>query len=403
MTTQSDVSQLSSQQKRELLKQLLRQRESSDQQVFPLSQGQQSLWFIHQLAPDSPAYNFVYAARLQTEVDAAALQRACQRLVDQHPALRTTYETRDGQAVQRVHPHQAFHLAVSDATADSPDQILERLRAEADQPFDLRHGPVLRASLLRRGPEDYVMSLVAHHIAADLWSMDVLVRQLGVLYAAEILGESLDVSDSRASYADYVAWEKDLLASARGEKLWKYWRKKLGGELPVLNLPTDRPRPPVQTYQGDSHSWQLDADTAERIKALARDEQATLFTTLLAAFQAFLYRYSGQHDVLVGTTTASRGRAEWDNVVGYFLNQLVIRGDLVGQPTFRQFLTQSRQRVLEALDHQEYPFQQIVERLSAGTRSQPHAAVPGDVYLGTNPTPNPAAPARRANCGCSRC
>lgn len=349
--------------KRKLARKLLRAGARHTAPAGGVSRGQQAMWFLHQLAPDSPAYHFLFAALVKAEVDVDALRRACQWLLDRHDALRTSFRTDcEGRLEPLVRTFPA-QVDVIDASLWTDEQLQAWLEHEADRPFDLRSGPVLRVSLLRRGPARHVLALVAHHIAADLWSMDVLVHELQALYEAETGGRSTAPPEPTARYADFVRYEQELLAGPRGEALWRYWRDRLAGCTPLLDLPTDRPRPAVQTYRGDARSWTLAAETTDRLRDVARQHKTTLFTTVLAAFEVLLHRYTNQDDVLVGTTVATRGRPEWERLVGYLLNQVVLRGDLSGKPSFSTFLDRVRQDVLGALEHQEFPFPALVERL----------------------------------------
>ncbi|HYN21944.1 MAG TPA: amino acid adenylation domain-containing protein [Thermoanaerobaculia bacterium] len=386
--------------------------------TFPLSDGQKALWFLWQLEPDSPAYNLTAAVALASPADPQALRRAFQGLVDRHPALRTTFAFEGGEPVQKVHAYQAVAFEEVDAAGWSDGELLRRLDEEANRPFDLAAGPLLSVRLYRRSealpaetsppwppspialpptgrggnphpsdlerqavfgagggaplpaggramgegtgvrsPGDQVLLLTLHHIVGDFWSLAVLARELGALYR----GALLPAPELR--YTDYVRWQREALAGPPGERLRGYWQRQLAGELPALDLPTDRPRPPVQTYGGSAVPFRLDPETARRLKSFAQDRHATLYMTLLAAFQALLHRWSGQTDVLVGSPSASRSRASLAGVVGYFVNPVVLRADLATDLTFAEFLAQVRQTVLSAFEHQDYPFPTLVERL----------------------------------------
>ncbi|GBC61781.1 non-ribosomal peptide synthetase [Desulfonema ishimotonii] len=331
-----------------------------------LSYNQKSLWFMHRLAPDSPAYNVCYAVRILSGADIPALRRAFQTLVARHPSLRTTYALRDGEPVRRVSDpadESAFGFQVTDAADWDRSALEDCLSEEARQPFDLENGPVMRVRLFMCPDAEQIMLLNVHHIATDLWSLSVLMDELGTLYPAERKGEALLLPPPPASYADYVRWQAHTLAGPRGEQLREYWLHRLGGELPVLNLPTDHPRPLVQTYAGAVHSLRLGKPLTRKIKELARKSGATVYMTLLAVFQVLLYRYTGQEDILVGSPAVGRTRPEFEGVQGYFVNPLPMRADLSGHPPFTEFLGRVRRTVLEALAHQDYPFQLLVEQL----------------------------------------
>jgi amino acid adenylation domain-containing protein len=334
---------------------------SSDE--HPLSYGQRALWFLYRLAPDSAAYNLASAVRIQSELDVPALRRAFQALVDRHPALRTTFAVSHGEPVQRIQEHVQVHFCEEDACTWSAAQLNERLIEDAHRPFDLEQGPLLRVHLFRRPAGEYVLLLTIHHIVADLWSLAILAHTLGQFYAAEKSATSLSLAPLALQYTDYVRWQTEMLQGPQGERLWRYWQQQLAGELPILNLPTDHPRLPIQTYRGASESLKLDVALTQRLKALGQAHGATLYMTLLAAFQVLLYRYTGQEDLVVGSPTAGRSQVELADLVGYFVNPVALRADLAGNPTFSVFLQQVRKTVLSAFEHQAFPLAQLVERL----------------------------------------
>ena len=205
--------------------------------------------------------------------------------------------------------------------------------------------------------------MTLHHIVTDFWSLGILMRELGALYEAEKSGTTLDLAPLPVEYTDYARWQTEMLAGDEGERLWSYWQEKLAGELPVLDIPADAPRPLAQTFRGASESIVFDAKLTEELKALSQTQGTTLYMTLLAAFQALLYRYTGQEDLLVGSPTAGRSRAELASLAGYFVNPVVLREDLSGNPTFKEFMERVRRTVLDAFAHQDYPFSLLVERL----------------------------------------
>jgi amino acid adenylation domain-containing protein len=330
--------------------------------LYPLSHGQRALWFMQRLAPDGVAYNFAHAARILTELDVTAFQRAIQRLVRRHPALRTTFPSRDGEPAQRIHDHAEFHFRAEDATRWSEARLNERLAEEVYRPFDLARGPLLRVFLFTRSVREHIVLLATHHIVADLWSVAVVMSELGALYAAEKAGVSAALDPPLAKYTDYVRQQSELLAGPEGERLWAYWRKHLAGASPILNLPTDRPRPPVQTDRGAAETLRLTRALSQGLKALARAHGVTSYMALLATFQTLLHHYAGQEDILVASPIMGRSR-EMANLVGYFVNPLVMRADFSGDPTFSSLLGQVRQTALEAFEHSAYPFPLLVERL----------------------------------------
>ncbi|MFL5666965.1 MAG: condensation domain-containing protein, partial [Ktedonobacteraceae bacterium] len=328
---------------------------------YPLSQGQRSLWFLYRLAPDSAAYNITCAIRIHAELDVAALVRAFEKLIERHAPLRTVFASTQGEPVQRTLPASTVRLHREEVANET--SLQERLAVEAHRPFNLEEGPVLRVSLFTCSAQEHVLMLVVHHIVADFWSLVVLMRELGTLYATEKAHVPPSLPSLQVHYTDYVHWQADMLSSAEGERHWNYWQQQLAGDLPVLNLPADHPRPTVQRYQGANYHFELDEELTQRIKSLCQRENVTLYMILLAAFQVLLHRYTGQDDILVGTPAAGRNRAQLSGLIGYFVNTIVLRAHPSPQMTFKLFLEQVRQAVLEAFDHQDYPFPLLVERL----------------------------------------
>ena len=362
MSTQPTADLIPSE-RRALLAELLRKRASERLPFHPLSDNQQGIWFLCQLAPESAIYNVSFAGRIRSDVDVPAFRRAFQALVDRHPSLRTTIAVHAGKPVQQIHEYQLVNLEQTIASSWREDELKIRLIEEIQRPFDLEQGPVMRVSLYSRSARDHVLLLVMHHIVVDFWSLAVILNELGVLYLAEKAGRSISLPPLDLRYTDFVCWQAAMLAGSAGERLWTYWKKELAGPLPVLNLPTDRPRPPIQMFRGAQHDFTLNADLARRLRAVAKAEGATLYMVLLAAFELLLHYHSGQEDILVATPMAGRSRAEFEGMVGFFANPVVLRADFSGNPTFRAFLGQARQTVLAALDHQDYPTLRLVQRL----------------------------------------
>lgn len=330
---------------------------------FRLSHNQRALWFLAQIAPDSAAYNVASAVRIKTEPDVAALRRAFQTLADRHPALRTTFDNSAGEPAQQIHERMEASFRVEDATTLDDDALKNRLSEQTHLPFDLERGPLLRVILFKQASENYVLLMVAHHIIVDLWSLAVLMQELGALYRADTKGTTPVLTPLAATYTDYVGWQSELLRGEAGERLETFWRQELAGASPVLDLHTDKPRPPLQTYKGASEPLRLDALLTRRLKNLSRTHHATLYTLLLAAFQTLLYRYTGQEDLSVGSPTNGRNSARFARTVGYFVNPVVIRSHPAGASSFVEFLSRVRKTVLNAFAHQEYPFDLLVKRL----------------------------------------
>ena len=357
------MADLSPNEKRALLAQLLRRKAGESQPFHPLSDNQQGIWFLCQFAPESSIYNVSFAGRIRSDLDIPAFRRAFQALVDRHPSLRTTFAVHAGKPVQQIHDRQPVHFEAIDASAWCEDELQTRLVEETQRPFDLERGPVMRVGLFTRSAQEHILLLVIHHIVVDFWSLAVILNELAVLYLAEQAGRPAALPPLDLQYTDFVRWQSGMLASPAGERLWDYWKKQLAGPLPVLNLPTDRPRPPIQMLRGAQHDFTLDDDLAQQLRALAKAEGATLYMVLLAAFELMLYYHTGQEDILVASPMAGRSRAEFEGMVGFFANPVVLRADLSGNPTFRVFLGQMRQTVLAALEHQDYPTLRLVQRL----------------------------------------
>ena len=316
----------------------------------PLSAMQTALWFEQQLAPASPAYNIAFALRLRAEVDAAALRRALEILVDRHAALRATILVRDGQPAQRF---------AADATLAFTEKQVSELAAEAHRPFDLDRGPLFRAVLLTGPADDRVLLLAAHHIVFDGWSLWVLLDELRRLLA----GAALPALP--AEYADFVRWQEEMLAGPEGERLWQFWRAELPEGMPPLQLPADRPAA-GPGWQGAIHRFPLAPELAGLLRDLARQEGTTLYAVLLAGYQALLSRWTGQPEIVVGAAVSGRSRPEFRGLVGCLFNTVPLRADLGGDPTFRGLLRQVRSRLAAAHAHQDYPSHLLAERLQPG-------------------------------------
>ena len=357
------MGELSPNDKRALLGQLLRRKASTFQQFHPLSDNQQGIWFLCQLAPESSIYNVSFAGRIRSHVDSAAVRRAFQALVDRHPSLRTTIAVHSGKPVQQVHQQQAVNFEEVEASTWDSNEMQTRLVDATQIPLDLQRGPALRVRLYNRSADDHILLFVIHHIFVDFWSLAVLLNEFGILYGAEKTGQPAALPTLNLQYTDFVRWQKTMLASPAGEGLWDYWKRQLAGPLPVLNLPTDRPRPPVRTSRGAQHDFTVGGEMVRRLRALGKAEGATLYMVLLATFNLMLHVHSGQDDLLVASPMVGRSRSEFEGIVGFFANPVVLRADLSGNPTFRSFLAQVRRTVLAALEHQDYPTLRIVQRL----------------------------------------
>jgi acyl-CoA synthetase (AMP-forming)/AMP-acid ligase II len=336
--------------------------DSSDE--YPLSSTQNAIWFFHQLAPDSSVYNISFALSLHSRVEVAALEWAFQHLIDRHQGLRTTFKMRDGKLLQQVDPRLEFQLRKIDASTWGPEELDSAVTAEAYRPFELERGPLERVTLFSRSIEEHVLLLTVHHIIADGWSVWLLVDEFYQLYQARVTGAFLELEPVAYRYSDYVRWQDDLIRGAEGERLFRYWEQELsGGQLPILDLPASRVRPPVQTYKGGSHRFLVSDELLSRVKDFAASRDLTLYMVLLGVFQILLHRHSGQDDILVGSPISARSRREFESVVGCFFNSIVVRARFSSDVSFNEFLKQVRTRVLGALDHQDYPSHLLAERL----------------------------------------
>jgi amino acid adenylation domain-containing protein len=338
---------------------------------LPLSFAQRRLWFLDQLEPNSPAYNIAMAMHLAGALDVAALRESLNIIVQRHEALRTSFAARDGDPVQVIAPTMSLPLPVCDLqalpVAQREAEIQRLVNAAAQQPFDLAQGPLIRAGVVRLGPEAHVLMLTLHHIVADGWSLGVLFAELATVYPALVDRATEDLADRLPElpiqYADYALWQQTWLRDAALDNQLAYWRQQLDGAPTVLHLPTDRPRPPVQTFHGARHTLKLSRRVIDSLTAFNQREGVTLFMTLFAAFQALLYRYTGQDDLVVGAPIANRTRTETEPLIGFFVNTLALRTDLSGNPTFHELLGRVREVALSAYAHQDLPFEHLVQAL----------------------------------------
>jgi amino acid adenylation domain-containing protein/thioester reductase-like protein len=333
---------------------------------FPLSYGQSALWFLQRISPGSAAYNLLLPVRIVSEVDVPTLRRAFGAVVDRHPALKVVFSEQEGELVQKIDQSHNLPWEVVDGSLWPWAEVEAFLHQRAKEPFDLAVGPLFRVSLVLRAPGEHVLMTVLHHSIVDFWSIGIFVREIGLQYTAFMRNTEPLLEPTRLQYSDYVMWQRAMLEGAEGHRLRTYWRNELGGVLPVLDLPTDFPRPAIQSFDGASVSFRVPPPLVKSLRALGGSERVTLYTLLLAAFQVLLARYSGQDDILVGSPSAGRNRADLMSVIGYFVNTLVLRGNFADNPTFTEYLVQARQKVLGALEHDELPFALLVKDLLTG-------------------------------------
>jgi len=338
----------------------------SRERSLPLSFGQESLWFLDQLEPGSPAYNISRALRVRGKLSTEALEYAIREIIRRHETLRTVFISQADGPVQRITPAGDFNLEFIDVSAlpeeQREDEALHYTKEEACRTFDLAKGPLLRAVLLRLGPEEHMLLLTVHHIVFDAWSMGILYRELSLLYDAYVTGEPSSLPDLPFQYADYAVWQRQFL---QGEKLREqiaFWKELLRGAT-MPDLPTDYARPPVRTLTGTRYTLQLSGGLTKALLDLGRSERSSLFMTALTAFKVLLRGYTGHDDIVIGTPVANRNRAEIEGLIGFFVNMLVLRTDTSGDPPFRELLKRVKKRLLDAYTYQELPFEKLVEEL----------------------------------------
>jgi len=340
--------------------------ETEDVFVFPVSLPQQRLWFLDQLDPGGFTYNVPTAMRLTGPLDVPVLQKAISEIVRRHEILRTTFDAAEGRPIQVVWPAKESRLPVIDLRLLGPKESqaeTQRLMSEeAEAPFDLKRGPLFRASLLRLGEREHALLITSHHIIIDAWSHDIFLREMIALYEAFNSGQPSPLPDLPIQYADFAEWQRGALQGGEIEKQLAYWKNQLLG-LPVLQLPADRPRPPTGSFRGATRNFRLSKPLAENLRSLSKQQGCTLFVTFLAAFEALLCRYTGQGDIVVGAPVASRNRPEIEDLIGFFLNTLVLRTHLNDDPRFSDLLARARETLLGAFNNQDLPFDTLVDEL----------------------------------------
>ncbi len=335
---------------------------------IPLSFAQQRLWLLQQFAPENPSYNIPEVFVMHGAVDIAALEQTLNEIVQRHETLRTAFVEMDGEPMQVIAPKMPVSLPVNDLQhlpqVERQAEARRLAEVEAQIPFDLNRVPLFRAKLLRLAEEEHVLLLTLHHIIADGWSLAVMGQEIETIYGALVAGRPFFLPPLPIQYADFAIWQREWLQGDVLEKQTNYWKNQLSGAPPVLELPTDRPRPPFQTFAGATHVFTLPAQTSSDLKALCRQEGVTPFMFLLAAFKLLLARYTHQMDLVVGTPIANRNHSEIEGLIGFFVNTLALRTDLSGNPTFRELLARVREVTLGAFAHQDFPFEKLVDELN---------------------------------------
>ena len=337
----------------------------SSKQDIPLSWAQERLWFLHHLEGESGAYTIPFAVRLEGNLNVKALSGAIEAIMRRHEVLRTRFEIKDDKPVQVIDPNINITLPVVDLqnVADPWKQVEQLAIKEAYKPFDLARDPMLRVKMWQVDQQEYVLLLVIHHIAADGWSIGVLIRELSAHYRAISTASSVELPELSVQYADFTVWQRQRLTNQVLERQLSYWKQELAGAPPLLELPTDRPRPAIQTFRGGIERFQIDASLTSALKQISQESGSTLFMTLLAAFVVLMSRYSGQKDLVIGSPIANRNRKEIEELIGFFVNILPLRFDLSKELTFADLLTQVRQVTQNAYEHQDLPFEILVEQL----------------------------------------
>jgi acyl carrier protein len=334
---------------------------------LPLSFAQQRLWVLDQFQPNNSLYNIPRAVRMKGPLNVDALSRSLNEIIGRHESQRTTFTTINREPVQVITPSLTIPFPMHDLTtlpASEREPEARRIAAsEAGQPFDLAKGPLVRAALVRFGREDHVLLLTMHHIVSDAWSAGVFVSEMSDLYEAFVAGKASPLPELPVQYADYAAWQRNWLKGEVLEAQLKYWRDQLKGAPPVIELPSDRPRPATQSFEGAYESVPLSEEISRLVTAFSQQHGVTTFMTLVAAFQALLSRYSGQEQIVVGTDLANRTSAETEKLIGFFINVLPLRTDLSGNPTFKEVVSRVREVALGAYAHQDMPFDKLVEEL----------------------------------------
>lgn len=342
---------------------------SAQERTICLSFAQQRLWFLDQLEPNSPLYNITAAVRIKRSLDVNVLTLSFAEIIGRHETLRTTFKTMDGQPQQVIAPGMAIPLIVEDLrNLHEPDRKKEVLRLsleDARRPFNLAQGPLLRWKLFRLRDHEYVLFLNMHHIISDGWSMGVLIYEFKALYEAFSGKRSSPLPELPVQYADFAIWQRQWLKGAELARLLSYWQGRLGGELPMHDLPKDRPRPLMQkSDRGASHCFLLTKELSKKLRELRKCQDVTLFMTLLAAFKTMLFRYTSQEDIIVGSPIANRNRAEIEGLIGFFANTLVLRTDLSGDPRFTKLFARVKKTTMQAYEYQDLPFEMLVEKLN---------------------------------------
>ena len=362
----------------------------------PASFAQEGLWFLNQLEPDSPAYNVPLTVRLEGALNIAALEESLGEVVSRHESLRTTFGLESGSLVQIIAPPASLKLPVVDLSGlaeAAREAAATKLAVEdAQRPFDLSTQPLIRATILRLGEEDHFALIAMHHIISDAWSMSLFIQEVAALYESFARGVPALLPEPPIQFADYACWQREQLQGEALESQLAYWMDQLHGLPQLTELPADRPRPTTHSDKGARRFIKLSKELTSALKELSRREEATLFMTLLAAFQALLHSYTGQEDILIGSPIANRTQPETETLIGLFVNTLVLRGDLSGNPSFRELITRVRETTLAADAHQSLPFDKLVKAIQPDRSVNHMPLIQVAFTLRNNPPPVLALP-----------
>jgi condensation domain-containing protein len=370
------IGELPPEERRELLARLLRERARQKPKTAPLSFSQERLYFLERLYPGSSVYNIPMPVGLPGPLNADVLKRSLNEMARRHEVLRTTFTSVEGKPVQVIAPTPNVELPVTDLSSLEPAaryaEAGRLAHEDARRPFDLAQGPLFRAALVRLAEQEHHLLLSMHHIISDGWSMGIFFRELWTIYQAFLAGQPSPLPELQMQYADFATQQRKELQGAAYTALCDYWKRQLGGAPQLLSLSISKPRPPLQTYRGSNIAFSISRSVSEALRAISKKENATLFMTLLAGFAVLLHRSSRRTDIVVGTPIAGRSRAAIEGLIGFFVNSLVLRVDLGGDPTFRELVGRVRAVTLGAYENQDLPFEKLVEELQP-ERNPSHA------------------------------
>jgi amino acid adenylation domain-containing protein/non-ribosomal peptide synthase protein (TIGR01720 family) len=340
---------------------------SASGNILPMSYAQKRQWFLYQLEPDNPYYNNTMTLRLKGRVDVETLNRSLQMIVDRHEILRTRFEMMDEDPCQIIEQTINLHIPVVDLShmidQQREDTLEGLIKEESNRPFDLSSDPMIRVQWVRLSGEEHILLATMHHIVSDGWSIGIFVSELVTLYRDLLAGQPLSLSELPIQYSDFTLWQNEWISGDVLDHQLRYWKEQFSGDLPILEMPSDFPRPPVQSYKGQTVEWMLDKRITVGVRKLSQENGATLFMTLLSAFSALIYRYSGQEDLIIGSVIANRNRSEIEGLIGFFANTLALRIDASSDPSFEKLIQQVKQTTLGAYDHQDVPFEILVDKL----------------------------------------